>query len=105
MGEKRMNLPPPLAVGGWPPLVIALAFLGLGFAAGLFHFGLLRRTARAISDGQARAAAGHLVIRFAATGAVLYLAARLGAAPLLSAALGLAAARFVILRSCLRPAG
>lgn len=100
-----MNLPPPLAVGGWPPLVIALAFLGQGFAAGLFHFGLLRRTARAISDGQARAAACHLVIRFAATGAVLYLAARLGAAPLLSAALGLTAARFVILRSCLRPAG
>lgn len=100
-----MNLPLPLATGGWPPPAIAFAFLGLGFAAGLFHFGLLRRTARSISEGRASAAAGHFVIRFAVTGAVLYLAARLGAAPLLSAALGVTAARFVLLRSCLRPAG
>lgn len=98
-----MNLPLPLAVGGWPSP--ALAFLGLGFAAGLFHFGLLRWTARAICEGRARAAAGHFVMRFAATGAVLYLAARLGAAPLLSAALGLMAARFVLLRSFFGPAG
>ena len=98
-----MNLPLPLAVGGWP--AIALAFLGLGFAAGLFHFGLLRRTARAICAGRTRAAGGQFVIRFAAIGAVLYLAARLGAAPLLSAALGLTAARFVLLRSFFGPAG
>ncbi len=100
-----MNLPLPLAVGDWSSPAIALAFLGLGFAAGLFHFGLLRRTARAISEGRARAAAGHFVIRFLATGAVLYLAARLGAVPLLSAALGLTVARSVLFRSFFGPAG
>lgn len=76
----------------------ALAFLALGSAAGLVHFGLLWRTAQAVTRGRVAAAFIHAVIRFGVTGGVLLLASRWGAASLLSAALGLMAARFVVLR-------
>lgn len=88
----------------WGPAVIAPAFLVLGFAVGSLHFRLLRQTAHAVTEGRVAAPIIHAVARFAVTGAALYFASRLGALPLLSAALGLIAARFVILRSARKPA-
>jgi hypothetical protein len=93
-----MNIPllDPPAV--WPTLGVALFFLGAGFAVGLIHFSLLRKTADAVTAGLVSRPILQTVARLAITGATLYLASRSGAMALLAAALGLVAARALALR-------
>lgn len=75
-----------------------LLWAGIGFALGSLHFlGLRANAALFVRSALVRAAALQL-LRLAATGAGLVLAARHGALPLLLAALGLLLARRVVIR-------
>ena len=76
----------------------ALAALTGGFAIGLLHFLSLRFCVDAFAGGKAARAIVLQFGRFAVTGLALYGFARLGALPLLFAALGLLAARAILLR-------
>ncbi len=92
-----MSLSPSLLADARLLLPVAIG-LTLGFAAGLLHFHLLRRTARAVAEGRVGLFLLQACLRFTVTGAALYLAGRWQAAALPAAALGIMAGRFVVLR-------
>jgi hypothetical protein len=81
------------------PFVAPALFIVVGLAAGLLHFGLLRRNAELFMRGGAVSRAlGLLVIRFTLTAAALIFAVRFGAWSLMTCALGILAARQMALR-------
>lgn len=80
------------------PILVALFFGGLGYAAGLVFFRALRLNLDLyLSSATGRAAAFHL-IRLAAAAGFFASAAVAGAAPALTALLGFLAARGVSVR-------
>ena len=93
-----MNIPLLNPLAGGATLSVALFFLGAGFAVGLIHFSLLRKTADAVTAGLVSRPMLQTIARFAITIAALYLASRSGAVALVAAALGLVAARTLALR-------
>ena len=76
----------------------ALLALTGGFAVGLFHFASLKFCVDAFAAGNAARAILLQLGRFAVTGAAFVVFARLGALPLLAAALGLLIARALLVR-------
>lgn len=78
-------------------LVGGLALL-LGAGLGVFHFLSLRRVSADYLAGHGRRAIGLQVARLVAVAGVFYLLARVGAIPLLAAALGFVIARGVVMR-------
>ena len=81
-----------------PPVLAALAFVA-GFGLGLVHFASLGRvSALFLAGGSPVRALALQFARLALLAGFLVLAARLGAAPLLAAALGVLIARAVVLR-------
>lgn len=91
MSGTAVHLPPGFLseAAGW-----AVAGALLGFA----HFGSLRYNVHCIAGGRALLSAGLQVLRFAFTGAALtFVAARVGAMPLLAATVGIILARGALL--------
>lgn len=84
-------------------LIIPLAALG-GVALGLVHFAALEMQVRALVEKQGVVRIVLPMARFAITAAGLYLAVRMGAAPLAAATLGFLIARAAMLRWKARPA-
>ncbi|BBU64262.1 hypothetical protein MSC49_41970 (plasmid) [Methylosinus sp. C49] len=81
------------------PLALQLALgAGAGFAAGLAYFRALRWNVDLFERGVTPKAILLLITRFAALAAALAALAKIGALALLSGALGLLAARRVVLR-------
>jgi F1F0 ATPase subunit 2 len=79
--------------------VTAVAYLALGVAAGASYFASLWWTAQRLAhDGPTVALVALIVARMAALTGLLYLASRGGALPLLMTALGVLAARAVVMR-------
>jgi hypothetical protein len=88
-----------------PQVATTLAMALAGLAFGLVYFATLRRTIALFSAGRGWLAPAALTVgRLAAMAALLALAARLGAAPLLAAFGGVLAARFIALRVTRRTA-
>ncbi|SDL24486.1 ATP synthase subunit I [Aliiruegeria lutimaris] len=82
-----------------PPLALAALGFAAGLALGFAHFASLRRIVTLYLSGAAPARALALqLVRFAVLVAALAALARIGATPLLAGALGLLAARTVVLR-------
>lgn len=81
------------------PLGTALSCLGVGLAAGLAYFSLTRRTAALIVDGQGVLLPVSLTLaRLLGIALVLTLVAQAGALALISAFIGVLAARTLTLR-------
>lgn len=78
-------------------LVSAIA-VGIGLIAGIAHFRSLELVARHFADGRMGSAIGLQIFRLVALGGALFLAAWLGALPLLAGAAGFLFARSLILR-------
>ncbi len=76
----------------------AVLYLLAGFAAGLLYFHAVWRSANLFAEGGTAAAAGLTLGRIVLLGGALALASRHGALPLLLMALGVLAARPVVLR-------
>jgi F1F0 ATPase subunit 2 len=79
-----------------------VAALAAGAALGAAHFGSLWWSVVLLRDGRTVAGIAAQALRFVALAAALALIARQGAAPLLAAALGVLAARGLLLRRCRR---
>lgn len=81
------------------PLAAAPLFLAAGLLAGLGHLALLRRNVALLLQPRGLAPAVLLqLLRFGLLGLVLLVLARHGAVALLAGALGVVAARHVVLR-------
>ena len=79
--------------------LLALPFTA-GVAVGVIFFLALRRGARTLVEGGPVTTAFALTLgRFGLVGALLFLAARAGAAPLLAASVGVFVGRFLVLRA------
>ncbi|MCT2398446.1 ATP synthase subunit I [Novosphingobium mangrovi (ex Huang et al. 2023)] len=76
----------------------ALAALVIGLVLGFVHFGMLASVTEDYLAGRAMRAVIVQVLRLAVLGAVLFALVRLGALPLLAGALGIIAARAIVLR-------
>ncbi len=76
----------------------AVLYPAAGFCAGVAYFHAVWRSARLFTQGDGMAAAGLTLARISLLGGLLALAARQGALPLLLMALGVVAARPVVLR-------
>ena len=81
------------------PMMTNACFLAAGLLAGAIHFALLRRTTTLyLQPGRFAMAAGLQIGRLAALGGVLAVIAPHGPLPLLLAALGVLAARPIVMR-------
>ena len=93
-----------LAHPAWLGIETVMAFVA-GTCVGFAHFDMLREIANIfIAAGSPLRLIALYLARFLATGAVLYLAGRIGALPLLASLAGVVAAReFVVRRSGAAP--
>ena len=83
----------------WAALPIPAVCLIAGTGLGALYFRTLWWTTRRFGeDGRATTAVALMAGRFVALGGVLFLASLAGAAPLLTMALGILVARFVVVR-------
>jgi hypothetical protein len=89
----------------WADLLYLLLAIGGGVAAGLLHFGFLRRVTADYLGGNAVRALALQLARLALLISVLFAVAQAGAALLLAFAGGLVAGRQVIVRQTRRSAG
>jgi len=86
-------------------LSLLALYLAAGVAVGTIFFRALRWSARMLVEGGAASTALALALgRFLLMGALLTLAAREGAAPLLAASAGVLVGRFLVLRATERDA-
>jgi F1F0 ATPase subunit 2 len=98
MDEERMSISSFDMLPAWANLLGLAAHLGAGFALGIFYFRSLWWSAcRFIGRGGVVATIAFMIGRFVLIGGVLTLASLEGALPLLTMALGVLIARFVIM--------
>ena len=87
------------ATPDWAVLPLLAAWLCTGIGVGALYFWMLWRSALSLGAGGGAATSIALLAgRLAALGGVLFLASLSGAAPLLTAALGILVARFAFMR-------
>ncbi len=99
----RMTLIWPNGMSGWHTTLILLVEFGAGTALGLLYFRGLRWNARLFAGGASLGLTiGLGIARFACLAAILMLASRAGAMPLLVVVLGVLAGRAAIMRSVKR---
>ena len=98
MDKERMSISSFDMLPAWANLPGLAAHLGAGFALGIFHFRSLWWSAcRFIGRGRVVATIALMIGRFVLIGGVLTLASLEGALPLLTMALGVLTARFVVM--------